>query len=187
MFAAGLLVSLVHRLGVIGVALGAGLEGETAVVLGGTAAQRGLFSPIACAVAAWLGSFLADQFVFWLSREQRQRPFVQKLAGQPRVGRALGVIDRHPWLFCFGFRFVYGFRIAGPAAVGLSAVPGRVFVGWNALSAAVWAAVFTFMGYRFGDALLAAVRPLLHLPHIGVELGVVAVVLALLWIGRAKR
>lgn len=181
------LTTLVHRLGPAGVVLGAGLEGETAVVIGGAAARHGLFTPLAAGLAAWAGSFLADQLVFWLSREQRHRPFVQRLAVQPKVGRALGLIDRHPVLFCSLFRFVYGFRIAGPAAVGLSQVAGRLFILCNGLSAAVWAALFTFAGYRFGPALLAALRPLLHLPHVGIELAVFALAVAALWMARARR
>jgi len=181
------LTALIHRLGPAGVALGAGLEGETAVVIGGAATRHGLVTPLACALAAWAGSFLADQFVFWISREQRHHRFVQHLAARPRVGRALGFIDRHPVLFCCGFRFVYGFRIAGPAAVGLSHIAGRTFVACNALSAAAWAVLFTYLGYRFGDGLLTLVRPLLQLPHIGLELGIFAVLLAILWSGRAWR
>ena len=88
---------------------------------------------------------------------------------------------------CCAFRFVYGFRIAGPAAVGLSAVPGRLFVACNAVSAAVWAALFTFIGYHFGNALLAAIRPFFHVPHVGVELAVAIVAIGLLWLARPKR
>lgn len=44
----------------MGVGAGAALEGEAAVTLGGVLARQGLFSPVACAVAAKLGSFAAD-------------------------------------------------------------------------------------------------------------------------------
>lgn len=173
-----LLTMLIQRLGPAGVALGAGLEGETAVVLGGAAARHGLFNPVAAALAAFIGSFVADQLVFWASRHERDHPLVHKWCAKPAVGRALHFLERHPRLFCFGFRFVYGFRIAGPAAVGLSAVAGRTFIVLNALSAALWAGVFTWAGYRFGKALIDAIRPLLHIPHIGVELGIFALAVA---------
>ena len=58
------LFRLVHGFGAVGVGLGAGLEGETAVVLGGLAARHGAFSPVAAVLAAWLGAFLADQIFF---------------------------------------------------------------------------------------------------------------------------
>jgi len=170
--------TFIHRFGPLGVGIGAALEGETAVVLGGVAARDGLFNPVGGALAACVGSFLADQLVFWASRHESHRPFVRERLGMPAVARALGFLERHPRLFCFGFRFVYGFRIAGPAAVGISAVPARTFVVLNAVSAALWGASFTFVGYRFGPALLETLRPLRHIPHLAVELGVAAVVLA---------
>jgi membrane protein DedA with SNARE-associated domain len=62
------LAGLIHHLGAIGVGLGAGLEGETAVVVGGIAAHHGLFSPFAAWIAAWWGSFTADQCFFLVGR-----------------------------------------------------------------------------------------------------------------------
>lgn len=181
-----ILTFLIHRLGPAGVALGAALEGETAVVLGGAAAGHGFFNPVASAIAAWAGSFLADQLVFWASRYESHRPFLRGLTEKPAFDRALRFIDRHPRLFCFGFRFIYGFRIAGPAAVGASSVPGRTFIVVNALSAALWASLFTFAGFRFGPALLNAIRPLLTVPHVALEVGIFVAGLAavLIWKNR---
>jgi len=178
---------LIRQLGPLGVALGAALEGETAVALGGVAARSGLFSPVLSAVAASIGSFLADQLVFWMARRERHRPFVRDRLERPAIGRALRFLERHPRLFCFGFRFVYGFRIAGPAAVGISGVPARTFVVLNALSAGAWGAIFTFVGYRFGEAVLDAVRPLVHIPHLALELGLFAALLiaVMMWTRRS--
>jgi membrane protein DedA with SNARE-associated domain len=182
-----LLTIAIHRLGPFGVALGAALEGETAVMIGGTAAGHGLFSPLASGLAACAGSLLADQLVFWVSRHERQRPWVRQRLANPAVSRALHFLERHPRLFCFGFRFVYGFRIAGPAAVGISSVPASTFIVLNALSAAVWAALFTWLGYRFGAELLYALSPVLQVPHIVVEALVFAVVLAVAAIWARRR
>jgi len=184
-----LLSHFVHRFGVLGVLLGAALEGETAVLVGGAAAHHGLFNPYLSAAAAFLGSVVADQLVFWASRHEQERAIVRRIREKPAVARALQIIDRHPRLFCFGFRFVYGFRIAGPAAVGASSVPGRTFVVLNALSALVWAIVFTWAGYRFGGKLIEAVRPLLEPPYLAIELGVFAsLVLAfVLWRRQGSR
>lgn len=144
------LVQLIHRFGAIGVGLGAGLEGEAAVVLGGLLARHGAFAPLAAAIAAWLGSFAADQIFFTLGRSQRDGKFVGRVAARPAFRRALDFIHRHPLLFCLAFRFVYGFRVAGPVAIGVSRIPARLFLLLNCLSAAVWAAIFTSLGYHFG-------------------------------------
>lgn len=181
------LLALIHRLGPAGVGLGAALEGETAVVVGGAAAHHGLFNPVAGALAAWLGSFLADQFVFWASRHERERAWVCKLRDKPAVHRALAIVDHHPRLFCFAFRFVYGFRVAGPAAVGASDVPGRTFVICNALSAGLWATLFTWAGYRFGPALERAVGSLFRMPAAVLEVGVFALLLIAVLVWRSRK
>lgn len=141
---------LVSRFGPLGVGLGAGLEGETAVLIGGMIARQGIFGPEAAAVAAWAGSFAADQLFFGLGRLHRNSRYVQRIVQRPAFARALDLIDRRPIIFCFAFRFVYGFRVAGPVAIGVSHVPARLFVSLNCLSAAVWASVFTALGYSFG-------------------------------------
>ena len=141
---------LISRFGPLGVGLGAGLEGETAVLIGGMIARQGMFSPEAAAIAAWAGSFAADQLFFGLGRLHRNSRYVHRLVQRPAFTRALDLISRHPIHFCFGFRFVYGFRVAGPVAIGVSHVPARLFLLLNCLSAAVWASVFTALGYSFG-------------------------------------
>ena len=143
---------LIHDLGAIGVALGAGLEGESAVVIGGTLARRGLFSPIAAALGAFAGSFVADQIFFALGRSRRDGRLVGRVAAKPAFARALNLIERNPVAFCLSFRFVYGFRVAGPVAIGVSKLPMRTFLVLNAVSAAAWAVIFTALGWRFGHA-----------------------------------
>jgi membrane protein DedA with SNARE-associated domain len=161
-----ILPDLIHRFGVAGVMLGAGLEGETAVVVGGGLARKGLFSPWMAGLAAFAGSFLVDQLIFAIGRNRREGSFVQRIRKKPVFDRAVRFVERHPLPFCFGFRFLYGFRIAGPLAIGISAIPARHFAIINAVSALLWASVFTMIGYRFEDEFERAlhwVGSLLHL------------------------
>ena len=178
------LFRLVHGFGAVGVGLGAGLEGETAVVLGGLAARHGAFSPVAAALAAWLGAFLADQIFFGFGRWQRDGRLVARVAAKPAFARALGLIDRHPLPFCLAFRFVYGFRVAGPVAIGVSHVSARLFLALNLLMAAVWAALFTFVGFRFGHVAEQWARRLLTPGHGALLLGLVIAAVAIFLLAR---
>jgi membrane protein DedA with SNARE-associated domain len=184
----GPLEHLIHSLGAIGVALGAGLEGETAVVVGGLLARHGAFSPAAAGVAAWLGSFVADQIFFSLGRWQRDHRLVSRIRAKPAFARALDWINRHPIPFCLAFRFLYGFRVAGPVAIGVSQVPVRVFLLLNLLTAAIWAALFTFLGYRFGRDFERLLGALLTPAHAALLLGLVILAgAALYWIRTRNR
>jgi membrane protein DedA with SNARE-associated domain len=144
--------AIIARWGVAAVFAGAMLEGETAVVAGGLLAHQGLIAwPLAMAAAA-LGSFLADQFFFAAGRRYRDRPLVQRWTQRRAFAKALQLLERYPTGFIFAFRFLYGFRTVSPVAIGTSRVPAATFLVINAAAAAVWAALFTALGYWFGEA-----------------------------------
>ena len=163
--------AIVARWGVAAVFAGAMLEGETAVIAGGLIAHQGLVAwPLAVAAAA-LGSFLADQFFFAAGRRYRDRPFVQRWTHKRAFAKALQLLERYPTGFIFAFRFLYGFRTVSPVAIGTSQVPASTFVVINAAAAIVWAALFTALGYWFGEAVTEVagrLRPSRHTLLMGV-------------------
>ena len=181
------LAELVHHFGAIGVGLGAGLEGETAVLIGGIAAHHGLFSPFAAWIAAWLGSFLADQCFFLLGRWRRGSKWVRLVSAKPAFGRAIGLIERYPFAFCIVFRFIYGMRVAGPIAIGLSGVRARVFLLLNFISAAVWAAVFTALGFYFGHTVELILRRIFSPLHVVLIAALIGFGGISFWLWRIKR
>ena len=181
------LAELIHHFGAIGVGLGAGLEGETAVVIGGIAAHHGLFSPIAAWIAAWSGSFAADQCFFLLARWRRGSRWVRAVSAKPAFGRAIGLIERFPVAFCIAFRFIYGLRIAGPMAIGMSRVRAHLFLLLNFISAGVWAATFTGLGYISGNAVELMLRRAVSLPHVAIIIALVSVVAISIWLRRNHR
>ncbi|WP_144097921.1 DedA family protein [Croceicoccus sediminis] len=134
---------------------GAGLEGETATILGGMLVHRGLFSFIPAVLAASLGSFLADQFFFTLGRRFRDSAYVRKVSARPGFKRALLVFERHPVGFVFAFRFLYGLRTISPLAIGTTNLRGSRFAIINAAAALLWGVIFVTLGYFFGQAIEA--------------------------------
>ena len=143
---------LIRAYGALAIFLGAALEGEAAVTTGGYLAHRHLVDPFLAAAAAFAGSFMADQIVFHFARYHREHRWIANARGRPAFARAIEFIERRPVVFCFAFRFIYGMRTAGPIAIGISRVPVRQFVILNAMSAAIWASIFTYIGYRLGNA-----------------------------------
>lgn len=117
--------------------------------------------------------------MFWLAASRRESAFVRKITAKRAFGRALRWIDENTLLFCFAFRFIYGLRIAGPAALGVSRVRFRVFVPLNLISAVLWGTVFTFVGYHFGRVFENALGALLPSPHLAVEAGVALAIVLL--------
>jgi membrane protein DedA with SNARE-associated domain len=147
--------SLITRYGLVAIFVGAGLEGETSVVTGGLLAHQNLLPLVGAGIAAATGSFAADQLFFFIGRRYRDTARIRRMIEKPAFAKALGTLDRHPAAFILGFRFLYGLRTISPIAIGTSHVPARTFVVLNAISAIGWAALFTGIGYLFGDRVLA--------------------------------
>jgi membrane protein DedA with SNARE-associated domain len=175
---------LIRVYGGLAVFLGAFFEGEAAVTAGGFLAHRGMIDPYVAFACAFAGSFTADQIVFLLARYHRENRWIVRARERPAFTRAITFIETRPRLFCTAFRFIYGMRIAGPIAIGVSQVPIRQFILLNSMSAAVWAAIFTFIGYRFGNAFELLVSRILSDPRAIAATVAVVIALVVLFIRR---
>ncbi|WP_309610632.1 DedA family protein [Sphingomonas sp.] len=156
---------LIEHYGALGVGLGGGIEGESAVVIGGAMAREGLINPWSAALAAFIGAWISCQLFFLVGRSQRDHRMVHRITEKPLFARALRMIDRHPRLFCFGFRFIYGFRVMGPIAISMSHVRARDFAWLQMLSAAIWGPGLVLLGYSFGKVIVEVVKMLLTPAH----------------------
>lgn len=156
--------ALLAHYGVAAVFVGAMAEGESFVLAGGVLAHRGLVSPAAVALAAFLGSTAADQLCFLLGRRARDTRLVRRARALPAFDKALGFIERYPNAYIIAFRYLYGLRIVSPVAIGVSRIAAGRFVILNLISAAVWAVLFTGLGYVFGKAVDRALARF-HLQH----------------------
>lgn len=147
------LTGLVAQYGYLAVFAGAFLEGETVLVLAGFAAHQGYLSLPWVIALALCGGMLGDQSCFFLGRRYGAallRRFPKLVPGIERVDRLLQ--RYHAWLI-IGMRFMYGLRLVGPIAVGMSRLPTWRFVAFNLLGATIWAPLIAGAGYLFGHAL----------------------------------
>jgi membrane protein DedA with SNARE-associated domain len=158
--------ALLAQYGVLALFIGAGIEGETVVVLGGVMVHRGIIPFVPAAAAAAMGSFVADQIFFSLGRRFRGHRFVRRLQASPAFSRAIAAFDKRPTLFVFGFRFLYGLRTVSPIAIGTTRLPVSRFITSNALAALVWGLMFVTLGYFFGQAVEAAFGRVRDLSHV---------------------
>jgi membrane protein DedA with SNARE-associated domain len=128
------------------------IEGETILILAGFLAHRGYFSIHWVVVVSFAGSFLGDQFYFYVGRffgtgliSKRKR--LRKIAG--KIYRRL---SQHETIFILSFRFIYGIRTASPIIIGTSGISALKYALLNMTSAVVWAILFSTLGYFFGKA-----------------------------------
>lgn len=136
---------------------------------------------MACRCRAALGAFVGDTFFFILGRSFADNRHVVRLRRRPGFRRAYRLLNTHPNIFVLSNRYVYGMRLVGGIAAGLSTIAAPRFVILNAISSVIWAVLFSTIGYVFGlgaehfvgQALLRHERLLIGL-GIGLTVGVLA-------------
>ena len=141
---------LIEQFGLWAVFVGCLAEGESAAVLAGFFAHQEVFSLAGAFLAAFSGAFLGDAATFLAGRRFSDRPRIRELTMRPGFNRALELVARYPAAYVILNRYVYGFRLVGGVAAGLSAIPVPLFIVLNAVSSAIWACLFLGIGYIFG-------------------------------------
>ena len=145
--------TLVHSYGYAAVFVGSFLEGETVAALGGLAANRGYLAlPWVIAIAA-AGGFLSDQVFFGIGRLGGVRVVARFPNLCPSVERATRLLHRYAVSLIISIRFMYGLRIVGPMAIGMSGIHWLRFALLSFVGAILWALVVVGIGYVFGETL----------------------------------
>lgn len=132
--------------------------GETALVLGGVLASGALpgtdrVSVVGLCVLATAGAVLGDSVGYAVGR--RYGPAVQgswlgRLVGAPRWRTAEAFLRRRGGPAVFFGRFTALLRALVPSAAGMSHLPFRTFLLWNAAGGLVWANACVLGGFAAG-------------------------------------
>lgn len=182
---------LIAQYGLVGIFLGSGTEGEAAAVAGGLVAHRRLIPLWQVAAAVYFGQLLAGQILFLVARRFRDAPWIRKQTARPAYAKVLSALEKRPIGLILVYRFVFGVRTLTPLVLGGSRISTARFSVFNAVGAAIWATVFTGLGYGFGRTVEHLFGHLPSTPHLIMIGGVVVVVLILAWAfhrrGRAAR
>lgn len=163
----------VEQYGLLAVFLGCVAEGESAAILGGFFAHQNVFVPWQAFAATSAGAFLGDTMFFLAGRSFSDHPFVVKMKSRPGFDRAFRLVEEHPAKYVILNRYVYGFRVVGGVAAGMSSIPVPKFIALNALSSLIWAALFGAIGWFFGLGAEQLLGTFLHDHHrIAIGLGI---------------
>lgn len=149
--------TLISQYGYAALVLGSLAEGETVTLLGGVAAHQGLLKFPLVVLSVALGGMIGDQVLYLCGRRFGGKLLRRLSKHQDKIERAQKLIQRHPYLFVIGTRFMYGFRVIGPTLIGASQLPPKIFLPLNILGALARALIFTAIGYAGGgDCAVAA-------------------------------
>lgn len=147
------LTQLIAEYGYFAIFVGCMLEGETILILCGFAAYQGYLSLPLVVLVATFGGALGDYIFFFLGRYYGSALLVKFPSLQARAEVVNQRIMHYHMILIIGVRFMYGLRIAGPIAIGMSKVSIWRFLILNLLGAFLWAILIGGAGYVFGQAL----------------------------------
>ncbi|EIJ3012161.1 DedA family protein [Salmonella enterica subsp. enterica serovar Bareilly] len=178
--------TLITHYGYAALVIGSMAEGETVTLLGGVAAHQGLLKFPLVAAAVALGGMMGDQLLYLLGRCYGGKILRRFPRYHTKIRRAQKMIQRHPYLFVIGTRFMYGFRVVGPLLIGGSRLPPKIFLPLNIVGALIWALLFTTLGYLGGEVIAPWLHDLdQHLRHgVWLILAIVLVVGVRWWLKR---
>lgn len=132
---------------------GALIEGETFLIAGGIAAQKGLFHLEGLVALALLGSTIHDCFFFFLGRFGGQE-FVKRKPGlYAKSEHMLEMFEKYGVFLIIGLRFAYGLRTLIPTVLGMSHISNRKFIFYDIIGGIIWSNTFILGGYFFGAIL----------------------------------
>ncbi|GGD91376.1 DedA family protein [Aureimonas endophytica] len=173
-------LDLVSRFGPIIVLIGTFFEGEVFAIIGGFLAYRGSHSLEFIVALAFVGSFCGDAAVFLFARFCSAHRWVQRWKEKPKFARAIRLVEKYHAYFVIVNRYIYGLRMPGLIALGLSSISIPRFLVLNFIGAGIWAGLFTTIGFVFGYSINSVFARLEMMERgVGITLGVIAVGLAL--------
>jgi membrane protein DedA with SNARE-associated domain len=139
--------------GYVLVFFGSLVEGDATLMTAAFLSHQGHLSFLGVLATAALASTLLNEAVYHLSRTRSRQYFERKISKHPKYGRVQDWIRGRSVLLLLFSRYIFGFRLAIPAACGVTGMRPSVFSSLNALGAALWVIPLGFLGYAFGAAI----------------------------------
>jgi len=130
------------------------LPGETAVVLGGFLASRHELEIVTLCVLVFVAAVVGDTVGYEVGKHFGPRLMRLKIFArhQERMDSASDMLRRRGGPAVFLGRFTAFFRAVMPGLAGLSQMPYRTFLPWNALGGLIWGVGFSLVGYFAGES-----------------------------------
>ena len=155
--------AVVHAYGGPVLFVWAWLQGEAAVIVGGSLAAQGYWPWWMVCLGASFPATLGHQLYFTLGRRYGD-PLLARLPlrWQAAVARARALVRQNAARVMALMRFAYGIRLPLPILCGAAGIAPRRFFAYNIATALVWALLFTWLGYAYGAAANAALGRVAH-------------------------
>jgi membrane protein DedA with SNARE-associated domain len=145
------IAALVSRYGLLAVFGGTLLEGEGILIVAATLSAQGVLDPVRVWLAASTGAWLGHVFWFGMGRAIRGRRLaLGSAAFRARAAKVKRLIEARPVTAILLLQYLYGLRLVGAVALGLTELSLLRFVLYQIVNCLVWAGLIGGVAYLLG-------------------------------------
>ena len=129
------------------------LPGDSLIFAAATFAVRGALNPWAIFILLSIAAVAGDTVNYWIGHRVGARAYTGevKWIKKEYMERTHAFFEKHGGKTIFLARFVPIIRTFAPFVAGVSQMPYGFFIRWNIIGGITWVAVFTLLGYFFGN------------------------------------
>jgi membrane-associated protein len=129
------------------------LPGDSLIFAAATFAARGALNPWIIFVLLSIAAVAGDTANYWIGHRIGARAYTGEVKWIKKhyMERTHTFFEKHGGRTIFLARFVPIIRTFAPFVAGVSQMPYGFFIRWNIIGGISWVAVFTLLGYFFGN------------------------------------
>lgn len=129
------------------------LPGDSLIFAAATFAGAGKLNPWALFGLLAFAAILGDTANYWIGHRVGAKAYTGevKWIKQEYMTRTHEFFEKHGGKTIFLARFVPIIRTFAPFVAGASQMPYGFFIRWNVIGGITWVAIFTLLGYFFGN------------------------------------
>ncbi len=129
------------------------LPGDSLIFAAATFAARGALNPWAIFILLSLAAIAGDTANYWIGHRIGARAYTGQIKWIKKeyMERTHRFFEKHGGKTIFLARFVPIVRTFAPFVAGVSRMSYGFFIRWNVIGGISWVAIFTALGYFFGN------------------------------------
>jgi Uncharacterized membrane-associated protein len=129
------------------------LPGDSLIFAASTFAARGALNPWMIFILMSIAAVTGDTANYWIGHAVGAKAYTGevKWIKQEYMERTHAFFEKHGGIAIFLARFVPIIRTFAPFVAGVSEMSYGYFITWNMIGGISWVALFTLLGYFFGN------------------------------------
>ena len=145
---------LIATYGYFAIAIGVALEGKAVAFIAGIIAHHGDLSVPLVIAASVIGTFGANQILYYVGRwfvdRKKHKKPDPKQKNKDRIEKLEKVFNKSPFMVILLFRFFPGFRIIAPIVIGMVKFERTKYLLYDIVCVTITSTFLVMLGHSFG-------------------------------------